>query len=105
MEDAKLAKSVVSAYKRSSADRAQVAIAVGDKAVREKLKLVVKPPRLSSSLKKAGVVLVLAPDPLTLVPGSIMIGLGHVARGRDPANLGDMVAETRKMMSELQSLL
>lgn len=105
MAETRIAKAVVDAYRRSAVDKLEASAVVSDEKARKSVKLVVKPPKVSGSLKKAGVLLVLAPDPVTLVPGVAMIGAGYAMRKREPSDIEDLVKETRKTMRELQSLL
>ena len=104
-EEIKLAKAVVAAYARTSAEKAEVARAVGDVATRRALKDVVKPPKVAGALRKAGTLMILTPDPITLVPGVAMVGASFVMKRREPAGLEDLVKETAKQMRELESLL
>ena len=103
-EATKLAKAVVAAYARTSAEKVEVARAVGDAATRKALKDVVRPPKVAGSLRKAGTLLILAPDPITFVPGVAMVGASFVMKRREPAGLEDLVKETAKQMRELESL-
>lgn len=104
-DQARLAKARVSAYVRSSGDRVEVARSISDDKTAEKLRLVVKPPNPSSSLKKAGAVLLLTPDPFTAVPGTALIGMAYVMKRREPLSVESILRETRKTMRELQTIL
>jgi hypothetical protein len=103
--DTELAKAVVAAYARTSAEKVEVARTVGDVAARRALKDVVRPPKVAGSLRKAGTLLILAPDPITFVPGVATVGASFLMKRREPAGLEDLVRETSRQMRELESLL
>ena len=108
MEDqVNIAKAMVGAYVRASRDKVDVARVIADKATSKSIRLAVKPPRVASSLRKAGVLFLLAPDPITAVPGAIMVGASYVAKRREAAGLEELVretADTMRAVRELQSL-
>lgn len=103
--EAKLAKARVGAYARVSSEKVELAAKLSDKATKEKLRMVVKPPKISSAMKKTGAALILTPDPLTAVPGVALLGASVAMKSRDAASLEDLAKETRKAMRELGSIL
>jgi hypothetical protein len=64
---------------------------------------VTKPNSLSSNVKKAGVALIAAPDPLTGIPGVALLASSYVLKKKDPASLGHLAQETRKILRDIQS--
>ena len=84
-------------------ERAEVANGLGDKETKEKLRQVAKPASVSRTLRKAGVALMLAPDPITAVPGAMMLGASFAAKRRDPLNPASVFEETRKLLAEMGS--
>ncbi|HUK74389.1 MAG TPA: hypothetical protein VLU99_01255 [Nitrososphaerales archaeon] len=86
-------------------DRAAVASGVGDGRTRERLKQVAKPNSVSRTLRRAGVALILAPDPITAVPGAMMLGASFAMRRREPLTPASVVEETRRLLAEMGSLL
>ena len=86
-------------------ERAAVARALADSETRERLKAVVKPNSISRTLRTAGVALILAPDPITAVPGAVMLGAYFVTKGRDPLSAASVFAETQKLLAEMDSFL
>ncbi len=102
--ETKLAKAVVAAYARTSTEKLEVARTVGDTSTKKTLRDVVRPPKPAGSLRKAGTLLILAPDPITFVPGVAMVGLSFVMKSKEPAGLEDLTRETAKRMRELESL-
>jgi hypothetical protein len=80
-----------------------VAKVLADGATRDGLRQVVKPNSISKTMRKVGIGLVLAPDPITAVPGAILLGASLVMRGREPMSPASVVNETRKLLAEIGS--
>ena len=55
-------------------------------------------------MRKAGMALILAPDPITGVPGVALLASSFVVKRKEPASLGSLAQETRKVLKEIQSL-
>ena len=107
-EDVRLAKARVSAFARSSQDRVETASVVGNQATKGRLKMVVDPPSVSKTLRNAGVVLLVTPDPFTGIPGVALLGASYAVKSREAANLKSLASETAKtarVIRDLQSLL
>lgn len=98
---------------RSSADsavrvigeREVAARSLGNAATRERLKDVARPNSISGTLRKTGVALILAPDPVTAVPGALMLGAALVTSRRRPLSPASLLEEARKLMEEMASSL
>ncbi len=105
MEKTKLARAAVDAFVRASQDKMEVFRVISDDRASKSVRLAVKPPKVASSLKKAGIVLILTPDPLTAVPGVAMIGASYAMKRREAIGLEDVVKQARKTVSDLESLL
>ena len=103
-EKTKLAQAAVAAYTRSAKANVETAAILANEGTAKALRLSTNPPKVSASLKKAGTLLVLAPDPLTAVPGVAMIALSFAAKSREPAGITDLIRESRKIMREIESL-
>jgi hypothetical protein len=86
-------------------ERATVASGIGDGETRERLRQVARPNSVSGTLRKAGVALILAPDPITAVPGAMMLGASFAMRSGEPLGPASVVEETRKLLAEMGSLL
>lgn len=71
--------------------------------VQANLDRVTKPNSLSSTAKKAGIALIAAPDPFTGIPGVALLASSYALKRRDPANLGHLAQETRKILRDIQS--
>jgi hypothetical protein len=86
-------------------ERALVAGCLADAGTRDGLRQVAKPNSISKTLRKAGIALILAPDPITAVPGAVMLGASFAARGREPLSPSSLCSETRKLLSEIGSFI
>ena len=76
---------------------------LADAETRDRLRQVAKPNSVSRTLRKAGVALILAPDPITAVPGAMMLGASLATRRREPLSSSSVFEETRKLLAELGS--
>ena len=89
---------------RASRDKVEAASVVADKATSKSIRLAVKPPKIASSLKKAGILFLLAPDPITAVPGLVMVGASYAAKRREAAGLEELVKETADVMRAMRDM-
>jgi hypothetical protein len=104
MQEKRIVRSVVGSLSRLSETKAQVASSVDSSPVTEHINRLTKPKSPSSSLRKAGVALIVAtPDPFTAVPGIALIASSYLAKRKEPAKLEDVVTETRKILRDVQS--
>ena len=105
MEEKRIARSVADSLTRLQEAKSNVASSIDTKHVTQHLNRVSKPSSPSSTLKKAGVALiVVTPDPVTAVPGVALIAASYAAKHNEPAKLDDLAAEARKILRDLQSL-
>jgi hypothetical protein len=84
--------------------RKEVAASLDSKAARGRVKDVVKPSSPASTMKKVGVALIAAPDPITAVPGVALLASAYALKKKEPASLNSLLAESRKILRDLQSL-
>lgn len=100
----KLVRATTESASRLADEKASVATALDTAAVKGQVQRAAKPNSLAGGMKKAGVALLVAPDPITDVAGVALLA-GSVAMKRsEPAGLDHLAAETRKMLKDLQSL-
>jgi len=105
MEEKRIARSVTESLARLQEAKSNVVSSIDTKGVAHHLNNVSKPKSPSSTLKKAGVALIVAtPDPITAVPGVALIAASYAAKRKEPAKLDDLAAETKKILRELQLL-
>ena len=100
-----LLKSSASSAIRVLKEREEVARRLADAETNKSLRQVVKPNSLSRTLRKVGVALILAPDPITAVPGAMMLGASFAMRGREPLSAASVFEETRKLLAEIGSIV
>jgi hypothetical protein len=96
-------KSSASSATRVLNDRADLAAALADKGTRDSLRQVARPNSISKTLRRAGVALILAPDPITAVPGAVLLGASLAAKGKEPMSVASVFKETRKVLDEMGS--
>jgi hypothetical protein len=99
--DGKLLKSTASSVTRVLKERGTIAASVGDPQSKSSLKQVVRPNSFSKTMRSTGVALILAPEPVTAVPGAVMLGASLVTKKRDPLGLASVMDETRKLLDEM----
>jgi hypothetical protein len=104
----KLVKAGANSLTRTSQDRVQVARSLSNSETNKKLNQVVRPNSISGTLKKAGLVVLLSPDPLGPIidiPGVVLLGASYAMKKREPASIKSVFKETQLMLDELRSLL
>ena len=105
MEEKRLVRSVADSLKRLNDARGHVASSMDTKPVGQRLNRLSKPGSPSSTMKKAGVALIVGtPDPITAVPGVALIVASYATKRKDPTKLEDLATETRKILREIQGL-
>jgi len=105
MEEKRIVRSVADSVKRLQETRSNFSSSIDTKRLAHHFNNVSRPNSPSSTLKKAGVALIVAtPDPVTAVPGVALIAASYAAKRNEPAKLDDLAAETRKILRDVQSL-
>lgn len=84
-------------------EREVVAGQLADAQTKEKLKHVAKPNSLTKTLRRTGTALIIAPDPITAVPGVVMLGASLATRKREPLTPASVLEEMKKIFSEMDS--
>lgn len=100
----KLIVSSTESVTRLASDKAKVARELDHTQVQEHLGRVVKPKSVAGGMKKVGLLLMASPDPITDVPGVALLASSYMMKKKEPANLGHLAHETKKLLRELQSL-
>ena len=86
-------------------ERSALAGQLADPQTKEKLKQVAKPNSLTKTLRRTGVALIIAPDPITAIPGVVMLGASLATRKREPTTPASVFEETQKILSEMDSFI
>jgi len=105
MEEKRIARSVADSLTRLQEAKSNVASSINTEHVARHLNKVSRPNSPSSTLKKAGVALIVAtPDPVTAVPGVALLAASYAAKLNEPAKLDDLAVEARKILRDIQGL-
>ncbi len=105
MQEKRLVRSVADSLSRLNEAKSQVASSADNSNVARRLNDLSKPSSPSSTLKKAGVALIVgSPDPITAVPGVALLASSYAVKRKDPTKLDDLAAETKKILRDIQSL-
>lgn len=105
MQEKKLVKVVTETSSRLAEAKSQVAGSLDTTSTKSQLKNLTRPGSPSSAMRKAGVALiVVTPDPVTAVPGVALIAASYAYKKKEPTNLSDLAAETRKMLRDIRDL-
>jgi L-aminopeptidase/D-esterase-like protein len=86
-------------------ERMVVAGQLADAQTKEKLKQVVRPNSLTKTLRKTGVALIITPDPITAIPGVLMLGASFATRKREPLTPSSVFEEAQSILSEMDSFI
>lgn len=100
----KLVRSSTDSVSRLVSENAHVVRTVNKSPLKRHLDNVTNPPSLSGGLRKAGIALIAAPDPVTGVPGVALLASSFIVKRKEAASLENLAQETRKVLREIQSL-
>jgi hypothetical protein len=103
-KDAKLLESTARSLTRVAGENAQLRETMAQPELRTNLERVVRPRSMAGGMKKAGIALLLSPDPVTDVAGIALLATAHVAKKREPTNVKHVVNEARKILRDIESL-
>ncbi len=104
MGSGKLVRSSAESVVRRAEEKATTAAALEGAEAARRLRDLASPGSPGGALKKVGVALVVAPDPVTTVAGAAMVASSYALRNRKPAGLDDLAAETRRVLRDMKSL-
>jgi hypothetical protein len=104
LQEKKLIHSTKESLSRLAAAKAEVVRATNPAGVSRQVRSLTKPKSPSSTMRKAGVALIVAPDPITGVAGVALVASSYAMKKNEPANLEHLAQETRKILRDLGSL-
>jgi hypothetical protein len=104
MQAGRAAKAKASSFTRVTADRLAVKKALDAGTVAKASNSVTHPTSVKGTLRKAGIALALAPEPITTAAGVAMVGASFAMRGREPASIATLKEETAKTLSGIKGL-
>lgn len=96
-------RSTAESLTRISRAKSEVASGLDASGISRHVGRVTKPGSPGSAMKKAGVALIAAPEPLTGVAGVALVASSLVMKRNEPASLSSVARETRKILREMQS--
>jgi len=100
----KVERSSVESMIRIAQSRSEVSQNLAQKDVHDGLARVVRPRSISSGVRKAGIALMLAPDPITDIPGIFLLASAHLLKKRDPLSVWTLMKETRRVIRDVELL-
>ena len=100
----KLLVSSTDSVSRVVRERVQVGSQIDGSHVQKHLESVTKPKSVAGGMKKLGIALIAAPDPITGVGGVALVASALVLKSREPIGLTHLARETKKVLREMQSL-
>ncbi|MDG6953844.1 MAG: hypothetical protein JRN33_02525 [Nitrososphaerota archaeon] len=103
MGEKELLRSTAQSLQRISRSKSEVASGLDSSAISRQVERVTKPGSPGAAMKKAGVALIAAPEPLTGVAGVALVASSFAIKGKEPASLASIAQETRKILREIQS--
>ena len=103
MQEKKVLQSAAESLARVAEAKSEVARRADASALCRNVEGLTKPKSPSSTMKKAGVALIAAPDPVTGVAGVALLATSFAMKNKEPAKIGDIAEETRKLLREIQS--
>jgi hypothetical protein len=103
MQGKKLIATSAESATRVIRDRAEVTNNMNTAPVVRKIEGVTKPKSPRTTMRRAAIALIAAPDPLTTMAGVGLLATSSAIRN-EPASLENLSRETRKIFRDLQSL-
>ena len=104
MQDKKPIHSAVKSLQRTAADAQRVSDSMDTAKTGDHMRKLTKPNSPSSTMKKVGVALIAAPDPITGAIGVPLVAAAYALKSKDPASLDSLAKETRRLIQDLKSI-
>ena len=104
MQEKKLLRSTTESLTRLAEAKSEVSGRVDPANAERHMRNLSKPSSPTSTMKKVGVALIAAPDPVTAVPGVALVASAYALKNREPATLNDLARETRKILRDIESI-
>ena len=101
VESTRLPGDVAASVKRTASDLKQAAVALDTSESSARLRDVTEPPSLTGTLRKTGIALALAPEPITTVAGVGLVVASFAVGRREPAGLTDLKEASEGALSAL----
>lgn len=95
---------MVKSTERIARDASETACALAMKDVGASVRATTRESKIHSKLRNTGIALLVAPDPITDIPGLALLVASHIVKKREAVSLNTLSLEFRKTMKELQFL-
>lgn len=99
-----LARSSAASLTRLAEAKVEVAAIVDPTPVTRGVRTLTKPASPGGGMRKLGIALIAAPDPITAVPGVALLASSYVLKKNEPMTIENLAQETRKVLRDIQSL-
>jgi len=99
--DSSLARDYARSLARSASDRKCVSDSLDAKQVSDRLHDLTRPSSLKHTMRKVGIALALAPEPVTTMVGIGLVGTSFAMMGGEPASLATLANEATEQFSSL----
>lgn len=103
MQEKKIIRSTAESLTRIGKVQSEVTAKLDTTRVSRHVERLTKPKSPGSTMRKAGVALIAAPDPVTGVAGVALVASSLALKKSEPAKLANIVQETKKILKEMQS--
>jgi hypothetical protein len=104
VKEKKILSSTAESLSRLAETKAEVSDGVDADKVTRHFNGLTKPNSPSKTMRNVGMALLSSPDPVTDVPGAVLIAGSFVLKKRDPTSLNNLAQETRKILRDIRSL-
>lgn len=104
MQDTRHVHSAVKSLQRTANDAKSVSASLDTSKTRSHIKQLVKPSSPTSTMKKVGIALIAAPEPITGAVGVPLVAAAYALKSKEPASLGTLAKETRRLIQDLESI-
>jgi hypothetical protein len=104
VQEKKLLRSTTESLTRLAEAKSQVSAGVDPATAQRHMRNLSKPNSPASTMKKVGIALIAAPDPVTAVPGVALVASAYALKNKEPTTLNDLARETRKILRDIGSI-
>jgi len=104
LEEKKQIHSAVKSLQRTADDAKKVSASMDTTSAKSHMRQLTKPSSPTSTMKKVGIALIAAPDPITGAIGVPLVAAAYALKSKQPASLDTLAKETRRLIQDLKSI-
>jgi len=104
LQEKRILRSTTDSLSRIAEAKTEVATGLDAASVARHVQKLTKPNSPSTAMKKAGVALIVAPDPVTGVAGVVLVASSFALKGKEPASLAHLAQEARRVLRDVESI-